>query len=63
MTRRDLEEAIVSLEYLVLNHLDAIKREEYAQQLEAFRVQLQALNQQHYSLTLARSSNLQHRRN
>lgn len=61
MTRRDLEEAIVSLEYLVLNHFDRVKREEYAQQLEVFRAELQALNQRHYSLTSARNNNFPRR--
>ncbi len=47
MTRCDIEEVIVDLEYLLeINHSDAQKREEYEQQLRAFRLLLAAARQQ-----------------
>ncbi len=44
MTRRDLEEVVMNLEYLVVNHFDTSKTEEYEQLLETFRRDLQKLN-------------------
>jgi hypothetical protein len=51
MTRRDLEEAIVNLQYLILNRFNPAKVEEYAQQLRAFREELRTLEKKQYSLT------------
>ena len=45
MTRRDLQEAIENLEYLVLNHFDPEKVEDYYQQLWAFRRELAAVEE------------------
>ncbi len=45
MTRRDLEEVVMNLEYLVVHHFDASKTEEYERLLQTFRVDLQRLNQ------------------
>ncbi len=53
MTRQDLEEAILNLEYLVLNHFDPAKVEDYYQQLQAFRRELAALEEKHVFLTPA----------
>ena len=44
MTHRDLEEAITNLEYLVLNHFDPMKVEEYEHHLGAIRKEMQSLN-------------------
>ncbi len=55
MTRRDLEESILNLEYLLtMNGADARKREEREQLLEAFRIVLRAANQQQAILTATR---------
>ena len=43
MTRRNLEQAICDLEYLVINHFDARKVNEYAEQLRQYRGELRAL--------------------
>ncbi len=52
MTRCDLEEVIVDLEYLLeLNHSDVQRRQEYEQQLRAFRLLLEAANRQQDSPT------------
>jgi hypothetical protein len=40
VSRRDLEEAITNLEYLVVNHYDPEKVEDYEQQLLEFRREL-----------------------
>ncbi len=53
MTRRDLQEAISNLEYLVLNHFDPDKVEEYYRELQAFQRELQALDQRELFLTSA----------
>ncbi len=50
MTRRDLEEAIANLEYLVLNHFDAGKVEEYEQQLQEFRRELFVIDRGYFFL-------------
>jgi flavorubredoxin len=51
MTRPDLEEAIQNLEYLVLNHFDPDKVEEYDQQLQEFRRALFLLDRAYFSVT------------
>ncbi len=51
MTRRDLEEAIVNLEYLVLHYFDPNKVEEYEQQLQEFRRELFVIDRQYFFLT------------
>ena len=43
MRRRNLEQAICDLEYLVINHFDARKVHEYAKQLRQYRRELRAL--------------------
>jgi hypothetical protein len=40
MTRPDLEEAVGHLEYLIVNHFDPVKTEEYSQQLQTIRREL-----------------------
>ncbi len=63
MTRRDLEEVISNLEYLLLHHFDANKTGEYEQQLQTFRRELLAFNQQKPSPTFTRNPTPQRRRN
>ncbi len=60
MTRRDLEEVILNLEYLVLHDFDGRKIKEYEDLLQAFRQEFQALTQQQ-SLAATVSSSHQHR--
>jgi hypothetical protein len=43
MTRQDLEQAVCDLEYLVINHFDFRKVNEYAEQLRLYREELRAL--------------------
>ena len=50
MTRPDLEEAIGNLEYLVLNHFDLAKVQEYYQELQMFRRELAVLETGRVSL-------------
>ncbi len=50
MTRRDLQQVISDLEYLLRFHLDPAMREEYDKQLEAFR-ELLALQHEIEELT------------
>ncbi len=59
MTHRDVEEIIGNLEYLLaLNISDARTRERQEQMLQAFRVTLQAADQQRTSLTSTRKHKL-----
>jgi len=44
MTRQNLEQAICDLEYLVLNHFDNRKVDEYAQDLRHYWEELRALD-------------------
>ncbi len=53
MTRQDLQEAVENLEYLVLNHFDPEKIEDYYQQLQAFRRELDALEERDVFLSSA----------
>lgn len=60
MTRRDLEETIVNLEYLLrMNMSDATTREQHEQLLEAFRIVLRAANHQQARLAATRKTKLQ----
>ncbi len=59
MTRLDLEETIGHLEYLsAKGPCTPAKKEEYEQQLQTFRVALQAINQQRDSLASSRKAKL-----
>ena len=51
MTRGDLEEAIMNLEYLVVHHFDAFETKEFEALLAAFRLDLQSQTQQQSSMT------------
>ncbi len=51
MTRRDLQEAVDNLEYLVLNHFDPAKVDDYYQQLQAYSRELTALEEKRVFLT------------
>ncbi len=51
MTRRDLEEVITNLEYLLLHHFDENKTAEYERQLQIYRHELRLLNEAHEPLT------------
>jgi len=44
MTRQNLEQAICDLEYLVINHFDNSKVDEYAQDLRHYSEELRALD-------------------
>ncbi len=58
MTRHDLQEAIVNLEYLLAHHYDASKTSQYEKQLQTFRRELQELSRpQCDSLTAAMKTN------
>ncbi len=61
MTRRDLEEAILNLEYLVLHDFDGTKTREFEKQLEVLRLELQVLHEKQQSLAAAPLSGHQHR--
>ncbi len=50
MTRRDLEEVILNLEYLVLHDFEGRKTKEHEALLQTFRQELRVLTQQQYSL-------------
>jgi hypothetical protein len=51
MTRRDLEEVITNLEYLLLHHFDENKIAEYERELQVYRQELRLLNEAHEPLT------------
>ncbi len=61
MTRRDLEEVILNLEYLVLHDFDGRKSKEYEDLLQAFRHELQLLTHQYSSPAATVSSSHKHR--
>ncbi len=61
MTRRDLEEVILNLEYLVLHDFDGRKTKEHDELLQTFRQELRVLTQRQYSLAAASKNNYRHR--
>ncbi len=46
MNRKELQEAISHLEYLVLNHPDPVKAAAYTQELQEYREKLRLLDEQ-----------------